>query len=116
MIANPTMSIEITNWLRGLGLQQYERAFRDNDVGAEVLPKLTGDDLISIGVTSVGHRRKLLAAIAALAREAPAAAAPAPARDSSAPADVEQGAKLWELRAAVSLARLLRDQGRRRGP
>jgi hypothetical protein len=49
-------------WLRGLGLEQYAPAFRDNDVDGEVLPELTSDDLISIGVTSVGHRRKLLAA------------------------------------------------------
>jgi class 3 adenylate cyclase len=49
-----------------LGLEQYAPAFRDNDVDGEVLPELTADDLISIGVTSVGHRRKLLAAIAAL--------------------------------------------------
>ena len=56
--------MDIAAWLSRLGLQQYEQAFRDNDVDAEVLPELTADDLISIGVTSVGHRRKLLAAIA----------------------------------------------------
>jgi class 3 adenylate cyclase len=59
-------AIEITDWLRDLALEQYEPAFRANDIDAEVLPKLTADDLISIGVTSVGHRRKLLEAIAAL--------------------------------------------------
>jgi class 3 adenylate cyclase len=59
-------AVDISNWLRGLGLAQYEPAFRDNDVDGEVLPALTSDDLISIGVTSVGHRRKLLAAIASL--------------------------------------------------
>ena len=58
--------MDIAAWLHRLGLEQYELAFRDNDVDAEVLPDLTADDLISIGVTSVGHRRKLLAAIAAL--------------------------------------------------
>src|SRR5215469_3287178 len=58
--------MDIVAWLRGLGLEQYATAFRDNDVDAEVLPELTADDLISIGVASVGHRRKLLAAIAAL--------------------------------------------------
>jgi class 3 adenylate cyclase len=58
--------MDIAAWLRGLGLERYEAAFRDNDIDAEVLPKLTAEDLISIGVTSVGHRRKLLAAIAAL--------------------------------------------------
>ena len=58
--------MDVAAWLRGLGLEQYAPAFRDNDVDGEVLPQLTADDLISIGVTSVGHRRKLLAAIAAL--------------------------------------------------
>src|SRR5271166_2362960 len=58
--------MEIAEWLRALGLAQYEPAFRENDVDGEILTELTADDLISIGVTSVGHRRKLLAAIAAL--------------------------------------------------
>ena len=58
--------MEVAAWLRGLGLERYAPAFRDNDVDGEVLPELTVDDLISIGVTSVGHRRKLLAAIATL--------------------------------------------------
>jgi SAM (Sterile alpha motif) domain-containing protein len=61
--------MDVAAWLRGLGLEQYAPAFRDNDVDGEVLPELTADDLISIGVTSVGHRRKLLAAIAALGTE-----------------------------------------------
>ena len=52
--------MDVAAWLRGLGLEQYAPAFRDNDVDGEVLPELTADDLISIGVTSVGHRRKLL--------------------------------------------------------
>jgi class 3 adenylate cyclase/predicted ATPase len=62
--------MDIAAWLHRLGLEQYEQAFRDNDIDAEVLPDLTADDLISIGVTSVGHRRKLLAAIAALREKA----------------------------------------------
>ena len=62
--------MDVAAWLRGLGLEQYAPAFRDNDVDGEVLPELTADDLISIGVTSVGHRRKLLGAIAALGRGA----------------------------------------------
>jgi hypothetical protein len=48
--------MDIAGWLRGLGLEQYAPAFRDNDIDSEVLPKLTADDLISIGVTSVGNR------------------------------------------------------------
>jgi predicted ATPase/class 3 adenylate cyclase len=64
--------VEVGDWLRGLGLEQYEQAFRDNDIDARVLPGLTADDLREIGVVSVGHRRLMLQAIAALS----AAAAP----------------------------------------
>jgi hypothetical protein len=55
-----TTTMDVGSWLQSLGLEKYERAFRENDVDAEVLAHLTADDLISIGVTSVG-RRKLLA-------------------------------------------------------
>jgi class 3 adenylate cyclase/predicted ATPase len=65
--------MDVLAWLQSLGLEQYERAFRENDVDAQVLPRLTADDLISIGVTSVGHRRRLLDAIATLPGEASAA-------------------------------------------
>jgi len=56
------------DWLCRLGLDRYESAFRDNDVDIETLPSLTADDLRELGVTSLGHRKKLLAAIAALSR------------------------------------------------
>jgi hypothetical protein len=46
-----------------VGARTIRAAFRDNDVDGEVLPEMTADDLISIGLTSVGHRRKLLAAM-----------------------------------------------------
>jgi hypothetical protein len=39
------MSIEITDWLRGLGLEQYATAFHDNAIDAEFLRELTADDL-----------------------------------------------------------------------
>ncbi|WP_063697702.1 alpha/beta fold hydrolase [Bradyrhizobium centrolobii] len=58
--------MDIADWLRRLGLDQYERAFRDNDVDPETLPSLTADDLRELGVTSLGHRKKLLSAIATL--------------------------------------------------
>src|SRR5690242_1624265 len=78
--------MDVVAWLRGLGLERYAPAFRDNDVDDEVLPELTSDDLISIGVTSVGHRRKLLAAIAGLSAEMPAAALTAASRNAPEPA------------------------------
>jgi len=68
--------MDIEEWLRGLGLQQYVTAFRENNVEAEVLLRLTSEDLKDIGVSSVGHRRKLLEAIAEL-------------RDSSSPISAE---------------------------
>ena len=59
-------AVDVASWLRDLGLERYEATFRENDVGAELLPNLTGDDLKEIGVASFGHRRQLLEAIAAL--------------------------------------------------
>jgi hypothetical protein len=61
--------VNVAAWLRQLGLEQYEQAFCDNAVDAEVLPKLTADDLKELGVMAVGHRRKLLDAIAGLSSE-----------------------------------------------
>jgi class 3 adenylate cyclase/predicted ATPase len=65
------MSIKVADWLRRLGLEQYAPAFAANDIDTEVLPELTADDLLGLGVNSIGHRRKLLAAIAALRSDAP---------------------------------------------
>jgi len=61
--------VDIAVWLRGLGLEQYEAAFRANAIDASVLPRLTAEDLKDLGVTLVGHRRRLLDAIAALGAE-----------------------------------------------
>jgi class 3 adenylate cyclase/tetratricopeptide (TPR) repeat protein len=58
--------MDIGQWLRNLGLQQYEPAFRENRVDESVLTKLTTEDIRDLGVTPVGDRRKLLDAIAKL--------------------------------------------------
>ncbi len=58
--------IDIGKWLADLGLPQYEPAFRDNDIDAGLLAELTSEDLKDIGVTSVGHRRKMLGVMALL--------------------------------------------------
>jgi SAM domain (Sterile alpha motif) len=58
--------MDVVDWLRGLGLEQYVAAFRENAVTADLLPDLTPQDLKEIGVTAVGHRRRLLRSIAAL--------------------------------------------------
>ena len=58
--------MDIATWLHDLGLSVYEQAFRENAIELELLPRLTADDLKEIGVIPVGHRRKLLDAIAGL--------------------------------------------------
>jgi hypothetical protein len=71
--------------LRGLGLERYEADFRDNEIDWAVLPQLTSDDLKDIGVTAVGHRRKLLDAIAALGASVATTTSTAAVSDASAP-------------------------------
>ena len=93
------MSIEITDWLRGLGLEQYAAAFRDNDIDDAVLRRLTAEDFRELGVASVGHRRRLLDAIAALGAPMPAArksslpiSAPSP---RSSPDSMDSSPSIW---------------------
>jgi hypothetical protein len=62
--------MDIVVWLRSLGLGKYEAAFRENEIDETVLPSLTHETLKELGVTAVGHRLKLLDAIAALRCEA----------------------------------------------
>ena len=57
--------MDLGNWLRGLGLERYEAAFRENEIDETVLPSLTEEHLKQLGVTALGHRVKLLGAIAA---------------------------------------------------
>ena len=61
--------MDIVVWLRSLGLGKYEAAFRENDIDETVLPGLTHETLKELGVASIGHRVKLLDAIAALRTE-----------------------------------------------
>jgi class 3 adenylate cyclase/tetratricopeptide (TPR) repeat protein len=68
--------VDILGWLRSLGLERYEAAFRENGVSLEVLGHLTTDDLKELGVAAVGHRRQLLVAIAELRDGAPRAVRP----------------------------------------
>jgi len=62
--------MDILDWLRSLGLEQYEPAFREHRIDGAILRSLVAEDLKDIGVNLVGHRRKLLDAIAALHLEA----------------------------------------------
>jgi len=78
--------MDTADWLRGPGLGQYAPAFADNDIGPDVLPSLTAEDLRDIGVASVGHRRRLLEAIAALqAERGMGAVVPSPSEPPAAP-------------------------------
>jgi hypothetical protein len=58
--------MEVTDWLGRIGLPQYAKAFADNEIDAGVLQQLTAEDLKELGVSLLGHRRKLLTAIEAL--------------------------------------------------
>ena len=78
--------LNVADWLRTLGLEAYEPAFARNDIDGTVLAELTADDLTALGVSSIGHRRKLLAAIALLKpsttpAEPPSARAPGTAAE-----------------------------------
>ena len=70
--------MDVGDWLRSLGLGQYESLFRQNDIDAEVLTELTEGDLEKFGV-SFGHRKRLLKAIASLGSTETAAKPAAPA-------------------------------------
>ena len=65
---------QVTDWLEKLGMSEYAEHFSENDIDFSILPELTDQDLEKIGVASLGHRRKILKAIAAL--DGPVAAAP----------------------------------------
>ncbi len=84
--------MDVVVWLRSLGLGQYEKVFRENEIDEAVLPNLTAEDLKELGVAALGHRRKLLDAIAALRGDANAtpAAAPGPATVDAPPRDTAE--------------------------
>jgi len=73
---------QIADWLEKLGLSEYAQRFTENDIDFTILGDLTDQDLEKIGIASLGHRRKLLRAIANLEtieKSAPAVAVAAPA-------------------------------------
>jgi len=81
--------MDVADWLKGLGLEQYEPAFSENRIDGDLLPKLTPEDLRDLGVTLVGDRRRLLDAIAAL-RERGGASEPAAPEQRSATTEAER--------------------------
>ena len=74
-MASSSMS-DLRNWLEGLGLEEYVETFDENKIDREVLTELTEDDLKDLGIL-LGHRKKLMQAIAALAPTASPASASA---------------------------------------
>jgi class 3 adenylate cyclase/predicted ATPase len=82
--------MDVEAWLQDLGLERYAPAFHDNEIDERVLPSLTAEDLKDLGVTLVGHRRRLLDAIAALGAAAPAAPLTVPAPSAPAQVDAER--------------------------
>ena len=75
------MIVDVPEWLQSLGLGEYAAAFADNAIDGDVLPELSEADLEKMGV-KLGHRKKLLKAIAALAEDG----APAPVSGPGEPA------------------------------
>ena len=71
------MSEDLSRWLEGLGLGQYAGAFAENHIDFALLAKLGDADLKELGLASLGHRKRLLAAIAERGAGAPERAATA---------------------------------------
>ena len=97
-------AMNVAEWLRGLGLEQYAPAFRANDIDGEVLRRLTADDLRELGVASIGHRRRLLDAITAFRTAElppiPAAAGEAerrPLMEPIVPCDAKAGSRALDV-------------------
>jgi class 3 adenylate cyclase len=76
--------MDVLVWLRGLGLGKYETTFRENEIDDTVLPSLTHENLKELGVTGLGHRLRLLDAIAALRADTGAKAPSSDAATTSA--------------------------------
>ena len=89
--------MDVRAWLEDHGLGQYAEAFASNDVDAEVLRTLTADDLKELGVASLGHRKKLLAAVADL--DAAGKGEPAPSLEARMPRHLAE--RVLRSRAAL---------------
>src|SRR5215467_3314010 len=76
---------QVADWLEKLGMAEYAERFAENDIDFTLLLELTDQDLEKIGVVSLGHRRKILKAIAALEPTPAGAAAVKPASEGFAP-------------------------------
>ena len=93
--------MDLGGWLRILGLERYEEAFRNNDIDDTVLPSLTAEDLKDLGIETVGHRRKLLDAIALLRADG-SAKAPSTEAASTHPKPTEDTAERRQVTVVFS--------------
>jgi class 3 adenylate cyclase len=86
-----SVAMNLGEWLKGLGLGQYEATFREHEIDADVLPDLTEADLEKIGLP-LGARKRLMKGIAGLASKAgkPFAEASAPPSEASARTRLQQ--------------------------
>lgn len=84
---------DLTEWLDRQGLGQYAPTFAQNDIECSILADLTDDDLEKLGIASLGHRKKLLKAIEALAtaHQPPSTAAAVANATSLLPPPVQHG-------------------------
>jgi class 3 adenylate cyclase/tetratricopeptide (TPR) repeat protein len=82
--------MNIATWLRAIGLEQYEQVFRDNAIDYDILLNLDDTELASLGIRPLGHRKKLLRAIAALGSEPSGSGSPANLSDGAANSDPER--------------------------
>jgi class 3 adenylate cyclase len=92
--------MDIGGWLRSLGLEQYEGAFRENAINEKILPNLTAEDLKDLGIGLVGHRRALLDAIAA--QRAVTITAPPPEAPSTVPKPAQDTAERRQVTVMFS--------------
>lgn len=100
--------MEVSDWLRSMGLERYAAAFRENDVDAGLLRNLTADDLRDLGISSVGHRRQLLDAISPLRADLEPAEGPnegSPSPDAGASPNVDVSELAAERRRRSSAGR-----------
>src|SRR5437660_1655223 len=81
---------QIADWLGKLGLSEYAQRFAENDIDFTILGDLTDQDLEKIGIVSLGHRRKLLRAIADLETIEKSAPAVVPAPATPLPLDIAE--------------------------
>ncbi len=89
--------MDVATLLRSLGLERYETAFRENEISAEVLCDLTAEDLEGLGVAAIGHRRRLLVAIAKMREDTSAPQAVGSTDSHRAPASAAERRQITVL-------------------